>query len=87
MKGRVVKGVGGSYQVSDGVCSLECSPRGRLKREDRLAVGDWVEVSSGRRGRSSSASIHAGMRSSGLSLPMSIRCFCWSLRRPWQTCC
>ena len=45
MKGRVVKGVGGSYQVSDGVCSLECSPRGRLKREDRLAVGDWVEVS------------------------------------------
>lgn len=45
MKGRVVKGVGGRYRVSDGVRSLECSPRGRLKREDRLAVGDCVEVS------------------------------------------
>lgn len=31
--------------MSDGVRSLECTPRGKLKRDDRLAVGDLVEAS------------------------------------------
>ncbi len=50
MTGRIITGVGGSYVVSDGVRDFPCSPRGRLRREDRLAVGDLVMVADEEKG-------------------------------------
>jgi ribosome biogenesis GTPase len=46
-RGRVLRSVGGVYDVEIGGATLECSLRGRLKREKgigRVAVGDEVEV-------------------------------------------
>ena len=47
VRGRVLRSVGGVYDVEVAGASLECSLRGRLKREKglgRVAVGDEVEV-------------------------------------------
>lgn len=47
LKGRVLRTVGGVYEVEVGGETLECSLRGRLKRKrgiGRVAVGDEVEV-------------------------------------------
>jgi len=42
--GKVTKGVGGRYKVlSDGVL-YNCSPRGRIKLDDKLFVGDNVKI-------------------------------------------
>ncbi|MGD2217578.1 MAG: ribosome small subunit-dependent GTPase A [Gemmatimonadales bacterium] len=47
LKGRVLRTVGGVYEVEVGGETLECALRGRLKRKSgigRVAVGDEVEV-------------------------------------------
>ncbi|UCC84738.1 MAG: ribosome small subunit-dependent GTPase A [Gemmatimonadota bacterium] len=47
LKGRVLRTVGGVYEVEVGGETLECALRGRLKRQSgigRVAVGDEVEV-------------------------------------------
>jgi ribosome biogenesis GTPase len=47
LKGRVLRTVGGVYEVEVGRVTLECALRGRLKRKrgiGRVAVGDEVEV-------------------------------------------
>jgi ribosome biogenesis GTPase len=47
LKGRVLRSVGGVYEVEVSGKTLECSLRGRLKRQrgiGRVAVGDEVEV-------------------------------------------
>lgn len=42
--GRVVKGVGGVYTVSDGESTIKCYPRGKLRRQGEIYIGDMVEV-------------------------------------------
>ena len=42
--GQVVKGVGGVYTVSDGESTIKCYPRGKLRRQGEIYIGDMVEV-------------------------------------------
>ncbi len=43
--GQVIKGVGGLYEVKFRGNIINCSPRGRLKRDkNQLLIGDFVEV-------------------------------------------
>ena len=42
--GQVVKGVGGVYTVSDGESTVKCYPRGKLRRQGEIFIGDMVEV-------------------------------------------
>ena len=41
--GQVVKGVGGVYTVSDGKDTIKCYPRGKLRRQGEIYIGDIVE--------------------------------------------
>ena len=42
--GQVVKGVSGVYTVSDGESTIKCYPRGKLRRQGEIYIGDMVEV-------------------------------------------
>ena len=42
--GQVVQGVGGVYTVSDGESTIKCYPRGKLRRQGEIYIGDMVEV-------------------------------------------
>ena len=42
--GQVVKGVCGVYTVSDGESTVKCYPRGKLRRQGEIFIGDMVEV-------------------------------------------
>lgn len=48
--GQVVKGVGGIYTVSNGENTIKCYPRGRLRRQGEIYIGDMVEVTCDKEG-------------------------------------
>ncbi len=52
-EGTIVKGVGGNYYISAGDRIIECSARGRLRRELAPTVGDRVSINIGRDGTGS----------------------------------
>ncbi len=52
-EGTIIKGVGGNYYISAGDNLVECSARGRLRRELAPMVGDRVSISIGRDGTGS----------------------------------